>query len=258
MLFTKKPTALAVALALSSMWQSAVAQSNPTPEPSQVMNEVIINSSKIDIAQPNSSSLDAAILAPMRAAGSDTANLLQNIPGLSLYGAGGVSSLPVIHGMADDRMRIKVDGMDLISACANHMNPPLSYIDPTNVGSIKVFAGITPVSAGGDSIGGAIRSILQRRNLPSPGEAPCSKARPARFIAATGSQRRQCVDDGGKRKSERDATAVPRLKRATTRRRKTSSRGRAIALVTRAFWRRRSRLLQLQIGKPVDRRRHAP
>jgi iron complex outermembrane receptor protein len=87
---------------------------------------------------------------------SDTAKLLEDEPGLSLYGAGGVSSLPAIHGMADDRLRIKVDGMDLISACANHMNPALSYIDPANVSSIKVLAGITPVSLGGDSIGGTI------------------------------------------------------------------------------------------------------
>ena len=87
---------------------------------------------------------------------SDTASLLKGIPGLNIQGAGGVSGLPVIRGLADDRLRIKVDGMDLISACGNHMNPALSYIDPSNVGSATVFAGITPVSVGGDSIGGTI------------------------------------------------------------------------------------------------------
>src|SRR5487761_2617775 len=87
---------------------------------------------------------------------SDTAGLLEDQPGISLYRAGGVSSLPVIHGMADDRVRVKVDGMDLISACANHMDSPLSYIDPASVSSVKVFAGIAPVSAGGDSLGGTI------------------------------------------------------------------------------------------------------
>ncbi len=87
---------------------------------------------------------------------SDTAGLLRDIPGVSIYSAGGVSSLPAIHGMADDRLRIKVDGMDLIASCPNHMNSPLSYIDPSNVGGIRVFAGITPVSVGGDSIGGTI------------------------------------------------------------------------------------------------------
>lgn len=87
---------------------------------------------------------------------SDAASLLENEPGLSLYRAGGVSSLPVIHGLADDRIRIKVDGMDLIASCPNHMNPPLSYIDPTNIDNIKVYAGIAPVSLGGDSLAGTI------------------------------------------------------------------------------------------------------
>jgi len=37
------------------------------------------------------------------------------------------------------------------------MNPVLSYIDPAAVSQVKVYAGITPVSYGGDSIGGTIR-----------------------------------------------------------------------------------------------------
>ncbi len=101
---------------------------------------------------------------------SDTTSLLENQPGLSFYGAGGVSSLPVIHGLADDRIRIKVDGMDLISSCANHMNPPLSYIDPANVDEIKVFAGITPVSVGGDSIAGTIVVNSKTPEFAQPGK----------------------------------------------------------------------------------------
>ena len=100
---------------------------------------------------------DAKELARIKLNTSDTAKLLEDEPGISLYQAGGVSSLPVIHGLADDRIRIKVDGMDLISACANHMNSPLSYIDPANVSSIKVYSGATPVSVGGDSIAGTIK-----------------------------------------------------------------------------------------------------
>ncbi len=95
--------------------------------------------------------------ASKRATSSDTAGLLDNIPGLSTNGAGGISSLPVIRGLADDRIRIQVDGAGLMPACPNHMNSPLSYIDPSKVGRITVFAGITPVSVGGDSIGGSIQ-----------------------------------------------------------------------------------------------------
>ncbi len=105
-------------------------------------------------SNPNEVSDD--ILERMRAATSDTASLFRNIPGINIQTSGGVSSFPVIRGLSDDRIRVKVDGMDLISACGNHMNPPLSYIDPNNVDNAAVYIGITPVSLGGDSIGSTI------------------------------------------------------------------------------------------------------
>ena len=58
--------------------------------------------------------------------------------------------------MADDRVNVLINGMSLAPACSNHMNPPTSYIAPANVGSVSLMAGITPVSRGGDSIGGSI------------------------------------------------------------------------------------------------------
>lgn len=124
-----------------------------------------ISAPMIEVTEPRPQPLPAparmaesnADLLRLRASTNDTAALLSDEPGVSLYQAGGVSSLPAIHGLADDRIRIKIDGMDLISACANHMNPPLSYIDPANVAKARVYAGITPVSLGGDSIGGTIQ-----------------------------------------------------------------------------------------------------
>ena len=92
----------------------------------------------------------------------NTAAMLLNIPGVSMYSGGGVSGLPSIHGLADDRVRTKVDGVDLMSSCPNHMNSPLSYISPSNVGSIKVITGLSPVSAGGDSLG----SVVSVQSLP--------------------------------------------------------------------------------------------
>lgn len=88
--------------------------------------------------------------------GGDVATALKDIPGVSVYEMGSRASLPVIHGMADDRVKIDIDGMTITSACPNHMNPALSYIDTTKIESINIVAGITPVSEGGDSIGGTI------------------------------------------------------------------------------------------------------
>src|SRR5450830_1119551 len=87
----------------------------------------------------------------------DTAELLLDFPGVSLYQAGGVSNLPSIHGLNDDRIKILVDGAEVTSACANHMNSPLSYLPASSVASIAVMKGITPVSMGGDSIAGTIK-----------------------------------------------------------------------------------------------------
>ena len=119
---------------------------------------------------PGGSRVDAAVIRMLRSATSDAASLLRDVPGLNLNATGGVSSLPSIRGLADDRLRIKVDGMDLIASCPNHMNPPLSYVDPSNVGEIKVFAGISPVSVGGDSIGGTIQLETLTPEFAAPGE----------------------------------------------------------------------------------------
>ena len=161
--FSKLTHAIALALpALSLACSAALAQTSST------LPAVTVNASRTS-PLPTASTLDPAGLAAARPATSDSASLLRDIPGLSLYGAGGVSSLPAIHGLADDRLRIKVDGMDLIASCPNHMNPALSYIDPSSVGTLQVYAGIAPVSTGGDSIGGTIIAESRPPTFAAPG-----------------------------------------------------------------------------------------
>lgn len=120
---------------------------------------------------------------------SDTASLLEDQPGVSLYRAGGVSSLPAIHGMADDRVRIKVDSMDLIASCTNHMNPALSYLDPSNVGRLSVYSGITPVSIGGDSIGGTIIAETPKPTFAVAGEGSLTKGEIGTFYRSNNQAR---------------------------------------------------------------------
>ncbi|WP_426053950.1 TonB-dependent receptor [Janthinobacterium sp. PSPC2-1] len=99
----------------------------------------------------------------------DTALMLSSTPGYSVAAGGGVSGLPVVNGFADDRIKIRIDGMELTSACANHMNAPLSYIDPQQVQRIRLIAGVTPVSAGGDSIAGTIEVQSNAPVFAQPG-----------------------------------------------------------------------------------------
>jgi len=136
-----------------------------------ILGEVVVSAQRLG-AVTEAGTVRGPELSRLRPATSDTATLLRDVPGVSLYGAGGASSLPVIRGLADDRLRIKVDGMDLTASCPNHMNPPLSYVDPTNVGKLTVYAGITPVSVGGDSIGGTIVAETVPPTFAEPGQGP--------------------------------------------------------------------------------------
>jgi len=172
----------AVALGLLA---PALAQESTTQ-----LDEIIVSAPKAgDEPGSGASGPDAAALANMRSSTSDTASLLRDTPGISLYGAGGVSSLPAIHGLADDRLRIKVDGMDLIASCPNHMNPALSYLDPTQVGSLKVYAGISPVSVGGDSIGGSIIAETAAPVFTSAGGGSLVQGEAGAFYRSNGNAR---------------------------------------------------------------------
>lgn len=139
---------------LISLLLTGVAEPGVAGEMVELDDMVVTGQAMTETLSANT--LDAAGLASEKATGNDTAGLFKDIPGVSLNTGGGVSSLPAIHGMADDRVKVVVNGMNISSACSNHMNPALSYVAPQAVGKATVMAGITPVSQGGDSTGGTI------------------------------------------------------------------------------------------------------
>ena len=98
------------------------------------------------------------------------AELVASTPGVSLHENGQLASIPFLHGLGDERAKLVVDGMTVSSACANHMNPPLSYIAPSDAAEVTVMAGITPVSLGGDSLGGTISIESRQPVFASAGE----------------------------------------------------------------------------------------
>jgi iron complex outermembrane receptor protein len=133
------------------------------------LDEVVVSASRLAGAFQGVQ-VKGETLAVRRSASSDTARLLDGEAGVSLYGSGAVSSLPALHGLEDERVKVLVDGMSITSACSNHMNPPLSYIDATRVASVRVMAGVTPVSWGGDSIAGTISVESSPPVFAGPGE----------------------------------------------------------------------------------------
>lgn len=159
---------LLAAVSHHALAQAPAAEAGDSTAPT--LSPVIVTGDRDADGPTGAARLDKQSLPVQRANTSDTARLIEDIPGAGTYGAGGISSLPVIRGLADDRLRTTVDGMDLMTACPNHMNPALSFIDPSKVESIEVFAGITPVSAGGDSVGSTIQVKSAPPKFAKPGE----------------------------------------------------------------------------------------
>ena len=107
---------------LVSDFITQTAQSNSEKSEFIKLSPVEVKAQKYNASQISSSQVDEQDIAKLRPTTSDTTRLLENIAGVSVYGAGAISALPVIHGLADDRLRVQVDGMDVMSACPNHMN----------------------------------------------------------------------------------------------------------------------------------------
>lgn len=190
----KHPACSVVAVLLTAIPPPALSQTTPPlPETEtaqiQTLGTITITGSRIDDAPMAATQLTRQSLTTQRVNTSDTARLLEIVPGVSSYAAGGISSLPAVHGLADDRLRTTVDGMDLMTACPNHMNPALSFIDPTKVASVEVFAGITPVSVGGDSIGGTIQVSSARPKFAVAGEGLLAEGELGMFQRSNGDAR---------------------------------------------------------------------
>jgi iron complex outermembrane receptor protein len=185
---SNKSTIILLLLAISD-GQTATAEEKsltPSDEPPTVLEKVIVTgvntgpqtSVKHDIGQEEISSKQAQV--------SDTAKLLEDTSGVSFQSNGGVTALPIIHGLNDERIKIEVNGMLIPSACPNHMNPSLSYIDPSNVGKISVLKGVTPVSMGGDSIGGTITVQSAAPVFAEPGKDILINGKASAFIRSNG------------------------------------------------------------------------
>lgn len=179
--FPRRPLTAALAVAFTASTTTFAAAADNAHQ----LTDLVV-SAKREQTLPAGMPLDDQRLRPLSAASSDSASLLRELPGLELQTGGGVSSLPVMHGLADDRIRIQIDDMDLVSACANHMNPPLSYIDPSRIAAIDVLAGLTPVSAGGDSIAGTIRVAAAAPEFAAPGQGVLSQGQLGGFYRSNG------------------------------------------------------------------------
>jgi iron complex outermembrane recepter protein len=86
----------------------------------------------------------------------DAASALGRLPGAAIVRNGPQTGIVQLRGLSGDRVGVRVNGMTITPACPNHMDPPLHYASLSDGTLVEMFAGIAPVSAGGDRIGGSL------------------------------------------------------------------------------------------------------
>jgi iron complex outermembrane receptor protein len=140
--------ALAFTVPTLLAWAQAP-DASPTATPSKVPT-IIVTGQQIP---------GATVIVPtpeLQLRASDTASLLDQVPGGAVIRNGPLTGIVQLRGLSDDRVNVLVNGMEITQACPNHMDPPLLGIAPSSLKSLTVLTGITPVSVGGDNIGGIV------------------------------------------------------------------------------------------------------
>jgi iron complex outermembrane receptor protein len=131
-----------------------------------VRTDVEVGAAESEPASASRRTPDASEQAQSR----NTAEMVAVAPGVSLRENGQLASIPLLHGLGDERTKLVVEGMTVSSACPNHMNAPLTYTAPAQAAQVTVLAGITPVSLGGDSLGGTVSIESRSPVFANPGE----------------------------------------------------------------------------------------
>lgn len=88
----------------------------------------------------------------------DSASILRKAAGASVVQNGPLTGMAQYRGMSRFRVSTQVNGAVISSGGPNWMDPPLSYAPAAHLESLQVYRGIASVSAGSETIGGAIKA----------------------------------------------------------------------------------------------------
>ena len=97
----------------------------------------------------------------------DLADWLTSVPGANVNSNGPITGIAQYRGLYGDRVAASLDGHPVIGAGPNAMDTPLSYSTPLIVDSMTVYRGIAPVSAGINTLGGAVEVKMRKAETMS-------------------------------------------------------------------------------------------
>jgi iron complex outermembrane receptor protein len=169
-ILSSRRAALAAGAAVVALSVPGLSQAQSATELPPIQADPAAGPSSAPTAGAPAATVAGEAIARRQASGPDAVSLLLGEPGVGVQAGGGTTALPVVRGMADDRMLVTVDGAEATAFCPNHMNPPGSYVLAGAVASIALSPTLSPVSAGGDNIGGVIAITTRGPVFAATGE----------------------------------------------------------------------------------------
>ncbi|GLX78841.1 ligand-gated channel [Thalassotalea insulae] len=162
MSFSVKPCALAVRLVtLALVSHSVIAFADDAPEPEMDFEVITITHQRLHGLDSYQEYAQGKTSEP------DLANWLMSVPGANVNGNGPITGIAQYRGLYGDRIATTLDGHPVIGAGPNAMDTPLSYSTPLIVDSMTVYRGITPVSAGVDTLAGSVAVHMRKAEVMS-------------------------------------------------------------------------------------------
>ncbi|MFN2373599.1 MAG: TonB-dependent receptor [Cyclonatronaceae bacterium] len=117
-----------------------------------LLSEVVIRSAPVPDASPRSytnSSLES------------TEQFMQRLNGLSMIKRANYAWEPSLRGMSDSRVNVLIDGVTMVSACVDRMDPVTSYVETENLEKVDVSMGNISFE-NGNRPGGSVNLITAR------------------------------------------------------------------------------------------------
>lgn len=93
-----------------------------------------------------------------------TEDVLNRLAAVNLIRRGNYAMEPVIRGFSASQTNLTLDGIKIFGACTDHMDPPTSYVEPSNLKSIQL-ATSAMASKFGSNIGGSLNLQLAQAQL---------------------------------------------------------------------------------------------
>ncbi|AFP84858.1 TonB-dependent copper receptor [secondary endosymbiont of Ctenarytaina eucalypti] len=161
-----RATAILSAVSVVSLAQASIAATeNDTP--ADTSEEDVIT-----VTAPSESPLTSGMTPRMQRQplpASDSADYLKYTPGFTLVRNGGTNGDPVFRGMFGSRLRMLVEGGEVLGACSSRMDPPSAYISPENFDIVSLTKGPQTVLWGPGASAGTLRFERVPPHFDHPG-----------------------------------------------------------------------------------------